>query len=140
VHKGTTVSPRTIINELNWLSNMMKRAVAMGFVAENPVARMSEKPAAISTEAEFLRLEDAAKLIDTAFEMDTEARAANDVTELRRQAKAVGGVRRSVAARVLRARAREISAAGGDGSSCSRRRSVPRSACTRRSIRARTLR
>jgi hypothetical protein len=61
---------RRILNELHSLSNLMKRAVAMGFVAANPVRRMSEKPSLPTDEADFLTTEDAAHLSDTVAEID----------------------------------------------------------------------
>jgi hypothetical protein len=83
VRLGTTIAARTIINELNSLSNLMKRAVAMGFVAENPVRRMSEKPSVPTDEADFLTTEEAARLLDAAAELDDQARRGGGIADPR---------------------------------------------------------
>jgi integrase len=108
VRRGTTIAARTIINELHSLSNLMKRAIAMGYIAENPVRRMAEKPAVPQTEAEFLTTEEAARLLDAAAELDDEARRAVYAGRLRCEARKAGDARRRGRARELRAQAREV--------------------------------
>ena len=108
VRPGTTIAARTIINELHSLSNLMKRAVAMGFVAENPVRRMSEKPAVPADEADYLTTEEAARLLDAAAELDDQARRAKEASRLRVVAKRTGDARRRGPARELRKKARRI--------------------------------
>ena len=108
VRPGTTIAARTIINELHSLSNLMKRAVAMGFVAENPVRRMSEKPSVPADEADFLTTEEAARLLDAAADLDDQARRAKEASQLRVAAKRTGDGRRRGAARELRKKARRV--------------------------------
>jgi integrase len=108
VRAGTTIATRTIINELNSLGNMFHRAVAMGFVASNPVRSMAERPAITSVEAEFLAIEGASRLLDTAAELDEHARYAKEAGALRRRAKDYGDARRRGPARELRSLARQV--------------------------------
>lgn len=108
VRAGTTVAPRTILNELHAVSNLFKRAVAMGYASENPVRRMAEKPTVRSMEADFLVRAEAARLLDAAVELDDEARRAAEAARLRREAKKCGDARRRGPARELRVRARAL--------------------------------
>lgn len=104
--KGTTVSARSIRNELHALSSMFRRAVALGHASQNPVAVMTEKPGVPDAEAEFLTEEEAGRLLDAAVELDDETRRARKAAELRKAARRYGDGRRDRRARVLLAQAR----------------------------------
>lgn len=71
--EGTTISERTIRNELNALSDLFQRAVSEDWVDQNPVRRLHDKPSGTTdTEAEFLEVGEAARLLKAAGKMDAD--------------------------------------------------------------------
>lgn len=70
--EGTTVSEQTLLNELNALSSLFKRAVAEDKAPVNPVRRLPEKPSPTRGEAEWLEPGEAARLIRAAGEEDAD--------------------------------------------------------------------
>lgn len=56
-------APQTVLHELHALSSLFKRAVAEGYLAQNPVALMVDKPKVERDEPEWLEPEEAAAFL-----------------------------------------------------------------------------
>lgn len=72
VREGTTISDRTILNDLHALSSLYKRAVAEGKASENPVRRLPEKPSIGSDERVWLEPGEAARFLAAAAKLDAD--------------------------------------------------------------------
>lgn len=68
--KGTAVAPQTILHELHALSSLYRRALAEVLVPTNPVARLVDKPRVERREHTWLELDEAARLLRAAGELD----------------------------------------------------------------------
>lgn len=102
VREGSTISLGTVRNELNALSNMLRRAVSLRLLDSNPVADMHERPTRIDEEAHYLEIAASARLLDAAAEIDAEIRVGNEAQRLLNAARAFGDGRSSRKARELR--------------------------------------
>lgn len=91
VRAGTTVSPRTILNELSVLSGVYSRAQKWKLIGHNPVKDVTTKPrgrnGAVVT---WLSPAEAGRLLDAAARIDAETRRAKSVVEAYRAARARG--------------------------------------------------
>jgi integrase len=86
---GTTTSTATVRNELHALSNLFTRLeLPDGSSLPNPVKRI-DLPAPPDDESEYLQLEEMARLLDAAVELDHETSRACRAVELLHQARSV---------------------------------------------------
>ncbi|MCO4099451.1 MAG: hypothetical protein HEQ38_08640 [Gemmatimonas sp.] len=88
---GTLLSNATVRNDVHALSNLLERAVELGYVGKNSALKCRAKPAAPAPRIEFLERDECARLLDAAAEMDREARLARQIRELQRQESALRG-------------------------------------------------
>lgn len=113
IRAGSTVSLGTVRNELNALSNMLRRAVSLRLMDSNPVADMQDRPTRVDEEANYLEIHQSARLLDVAAEIDAEIRVGNETQRLLMEARAFGDGRSSREARARREQRRGLLLAAG---------------------------